>query len=199
MTWLGNPFGSALRRGRGVRPALISALLSSALLVGGCETGPFAAAKNANGSAANAPLVANPPPPRPFPPKPAIKATTKQAEMIVGSETPEPIAKPPVTTLTESQIVGAQSAQVRTLIGQPERVVTSAPSQTWHYASGPCRFSVQFFKDLDSGQYRALKYDVVGGSLERCLAQFERLYDAAPIEAQSGIKDTSAAAPPTSG
>lgn len=199
MNRLGHPLGSTAKRANSLKSALTGAALCCAVLLAACQGPSLTKTAGNEGTAVKTPLVANPPPPRPFPPKPDADPQSDIAAMIVGVETPEPIAKPPVTTLSESQIVGAQSAQVRTLIGQPERVVTSAPSQTWFYASGPCRFSVQFFKDLDSGQYRALKYDVDGGSLERCLAQFERLYDAAPIEAQSGINDAAASPTPTSG
>ncbi|MEM6684028.1 MAG: hypothetical protein AAF607_17465 [Pseudomonadota bacterium] len=119
--------------------------------------------------------VTNPPAPMPAPPKPTSLSTAD------AEATPRPIVKPPVTTLDKAQIVGADAADVRALIGTPETIVANAPSQTWFYAGGPCRFSLQFFKDLDSGNYRALKYDVEGGTLERCLAQFERLQDSAVV------------------
>lgn len=181
-----------------------SVIAAAALCCGaglsGCETLPFGNTAQETGTEPGKTIVTDPPPPLPTPPKPPEVAAKMNAKKIaVGPETPTPVGKPPVTTLSESQIVGAQSTQVEQLIGVPERIVTNAPSQTWYYASGPCRFSVQFFKDLDSGQYRALKYDVAGGSLERCLAQFERLKGAAPIEAQSTIKTDPARTDATSG
>lgn len=166
----------------------------------GCESLPFSKNAGSTDRVTSGPIVSDPPPPLPTPPRPLeLQAKILAKKTAVGPETPLPVGKPPVTTLSEREIVGAESTQVQALIGVPERVVTNAPSQTWFYASGPCRFSVQFFKDLDSGQYRALKYNVDGGSLERCLAQFERLNGAAPIEAQSTIKQESAPADATSG
>lgn len=190
------PFVSA----RKTPSVIAAAALCCGAGLSGCESLPFGTGAQEAGPQPSNTVVSDPPPPLPIPPKPPEVAAKLSAKKIdVGPETPAPIGKPPVTTLSESQIVGAQSMQVEDLIGVPERIVTNAPSQTWYYASGPCRFSVQFFKDLDSGQYRALKYDVAGGSLERCLAQFERLKSAAPIEAQSTIKTEPASTDATSG
>ncbi|MEM7569618.1 MAG: hypothetical protein AAF337_07475 [Pseudomonadota bacterium] len=121
--------------------------------------------------------VAEPPSkPVPSPPKgPATARPRPIPSKAVALNTPLPVQKPPVTSLTESQIVGAESAMLLSLFGEPEDVTTKAPSQTWFYASGPCRLFIQLFKDLDSGAFRALKYTIEGGSTQRCLAQFEHL------------------------
>lgn len=184
-----------------LKPLLVS--LTALTALSACETLPFGPSMTNDsvqtGDGANA-TITDPPAPVPPPPRPQPAKNTAIAKVdSVSAETPLPIEKPPVTSLSENEIVGAESQKVRMLIGQPESVVTNAPSQTWFYASGPCRFSVQFFKDLDSGQYRALKYTVDGGTLERCLAQFEHLNAAAPIEAQSEINDMKAQTTPSSG
>ncbi|MEO0411217.1 MAG: hypothetical protein AAF221_05155 [Pseudomonadota bacterium] len=114
--------------------------------------------------------------PVPSPPKgPATARPSPIPSKAVALNTPLPLRKPAVTSLDEAQIVGAEGATLLSLFGEPDTVTTKAPSQTWFYASGPCRLFIQLFKDLDSGAFRALKYSIEGGSTQRCLAQFEHL------------------------
>jgi len=175
-----------------VRPGGIAHLAAygAVVLLTACQSlGGNAALDGDAGSTGNSQFAAIEDVPSPIP-TPNKDVIAEKSATYPPDSTPTPREKPPVTTLSKRQIVGAAAPDVEALIGTPETVIAAAPSQTWFYASGPCRFSVQFFKDLDSGEYRALNYDVEGGSLERCLAQFERLNAFAPLGAQSDINES---------
>ncbi|MEM1019459.1 MAG: hypothetical protein AAGJ09_03100 [Pseudomonadota bacterium] len=148
------------------------------------------------------PTIVQAGPPEPVPPPPRAPVAAKPTpipDKAVALNTPRPLEKPPVTTLTEDQIVGAESATLLSLFGEPESITSTAPSQTWFYASGPCRLFVQLFKDLDSGAYRALKYSIEGGTSERCLAQFEHLGSIHSKGSQPPDAPIAAAAEPSEG
>lgn len=136
----------------------------------------FKSAEDARSMPPSTTVTTPPEGPVPPPPKGPVAARPNPIpSKAVALNTPLPREKPPVTSWTEDKIVGVESAMLLSLFGKPETVTTKAPSQTWFYASGPCRLFIQLFKDLDSGSFRALKYNIEGGTTQRCLAQFEHL------------------------
>ena len=91
---------------------------------------------------------------------------------------PEPAAaprlRPQIVSRTAEELMGLTPEQIERLLGPPNAVRHETPAITWHYEEGPCKLDFQFFQDIQSGLFRALKYEANGASADGCLARIER-------------------------
>lgn len=111
---------------------------------------------------------------------PSIGETPDQAPVpVVRPETPpEPAATPrmrprPVSRTAE-ELMGLTPEQIERLLGPPNLVRQDMPAITWRYSEEACNLDFKFYQDIESGLFRALKYEAEGASADGCLARIER-------------------------
>lgn len=111
---------------------------------------------------------------------PAIGETPDQAPVpVVRADTPpEPAAtprlRPQPVSRTAEELMGLTPEQIERLLGAPDQVRQDMPAIAWRYTEEVCSLEFKFYQDIETGLFRALKYDAAGATADGCLARIER-------------------------
>jgi hypothetical protein len=156
------------------------AIAGSALGLSGCEVANSMRSDLARLTTAQ-PAPAPPPPRRPQPARvpsgsqPAVspemptQAASTEVAVAVGHEGSAPAA---------ADLAGKSEADVRALLGSPEREDARPPGKQWHYRMGQCTIDVQLFPDVRTKQFGTLAYEVRSDDnsdqgKRQCMAELE--------------------------
>ncbi|SLN58419.1 hypothetical protein OCH7691_02570 [Oceanibacterium hippocampi] len=102
----------------------------------------------------------------------ADRPTPEEAAPIVASRAPLP-----GITMRPEWLRGMGEEDVVLLFGEPESKETLEGSRLWQYSADDCVLNLFFYMDIDSGDYRALAWEIETGddddeTKKRCLDRF---------------------------